>query len=134
MSVGNDSLGYIAGYSAGATWDYFAHAWFFDPHNEPDSPLGELRATDLQERYNFDAAGFGYSVATGVNHWGNVAGWRKPSAHYGTASAFVITRAGLIDLNSYGASGALQVNGSGEIITYDSSSRPMVIRDNGLMR
>jgi hypothetical protein len=132
VSVGINSLGYIAGYSAGATWDSFAHAWVFDPHNEPDSPSGALRATDLHERYNFDAAGFGYSATTGLNHWGEVVGVRKPSRHYGTASAFVITRQGLIDLDIYGVSGDLQVNGSGEIITYDSSSRPMVIRDDGL--
>jgi hypothetical protein len=37
VSVGINALGYIAGYSAGATWDYFAHAWVFDPHSEPDT-------------------------------------------------------------------------------------------------
>jgi uncharacterized membrane protein len=133
-ALGISSLGHIAGYSDGFDWTSFAHAWVFDPHNEPDSPSGELRATDLHDRYNLGTGGYGYSRATGVNRWGQVVGLRKPSKHTGTARAFVIERGELIDLNIlYGYNGdELKVNGSGDIITYDSRMRPIVIRDDGL--
>jgi len=141
VALGISSLGHIAGYSDGIDWTYFAHAWVFDPHNEPDSPSAELRVTDLHQRYNFDAGGNGYSRATGVNRWGHVVGWRKPSRFTGTARAFVIARDELIDLAIFSEShsGELQVNDSGDIIAYDFSTvagsyytPPLVIRDDGL--
>jgi uncharacterized membrane protein len=141
VALGINSLGHIAGYSDGATFGYFAHAWIFDPHNEPELPSGELGVTDLHQRHSFDGpVHYGYSRATGVNDRGDVVGWRKQSRFDGDAHAFVVARNQLIDLKTRSEhwNGELKINNAGEIVAYDFSpgpgilSRPMVIRDDGL--